>query len=109
MMFHKCKGRIYKVELTPKEQQAMDAEINRQLLERHAEFVDDVDYMIMRILHHEFGFGLTRLKRFYEAFIKDNDALVNHYETPDAGVYIAREEMNKIGCDIEKWNSERRG
>ena len=107
MKFHKCNGQIYKVELTPKEQKAMDAEINRQLIEKHSEFVDDVDYMIMRILHNEFGFGLTRLKRFYEAFIVDNDALVKHYEMADAGAYIARKEMNDIGCDIEKWNRER--
>ena len=104
MNFHKCNGQIYKVELTPKEQKAMDAEINRQVIEKHSEFVDDVDYMVMRILHKEFGFGLTRLKRFYEAFCIDNDALVKHYEIPDAGVYIARREMNAIGCNIEEWN-----
>ena len=107
MKFHKCNGQIYKVELTPKEREAMNAEINRQLIEKHSEFVDDVDYMVMRILHREFGFGFTRLKRFHEAFITDNDALVKHYEMPDAGAYIARKEMNAIGCDIEKWNSER--
>lgn len=107
MNFHKCNGQIFKVELTPKEQKAMDAEINRQLIEKHSEFVDDVDYMIMRILHDHFGFGLTRLKRFYEAFSADNNALVKHYEMADAGAYIARKEMNAIGCNIEEWNKER--
>lgn len=107
MNFHKCNGQIYKVELTPKEQKAMDAMINQQLIDKHSEFVDDVDYMIMRILHDRFGFGLTRLKRFHEAFIADNDALVKHYEMADAGAYIARKEMNEIGCNIEKWNQER--
>lgn len=107
MTFHKHKGHIYKVELSPKEQKAMDEEINRQIIARHMEFTDDVDYMIMRILHDHFGFGLTRLKRFYEVFIADNDDLVKHYEMADAGAYIARKEMNEIGCDIEKWNRER--
>lgn len=107
MKFHKCRGQIFKVELTPKEQKAMDEEINRQIVERHREFTDDCDYMIMRILHEHFGFGLTRLRRFYDFFSEDNDALVKHYEMPDAGVYIARKEMNEIGCNIEKWNSER--
>ena len=107
MQFHKCNGQIFKVDLTPKEQKALDAEINRQLIERHSKFADDVDYMIMRILHDEFGFGLTRLRRFYEAFFANNTELVKHYENPDAGAYIAREEMNKIGCNIEKWNRER--
>ena len=107
MKFHKYKGQIYKVELSPKEQKAMDEEINRQLIAKHLEFTDDVDYMIMRILHNHFGFGLSRLRRFYEAFAADNDALVKHYEMDDAGVYIARREMNEIGCNIEQWNSER--
>ena len=107
MKFHKHHGQIFKVELTPKEQKAMDEEINRQIIAKHSEFTDDVDYMIMRILHNYFGFGLTRLNRFYEAFTEENAALIKHYEMPDAGVYIARKEMNEIGCNIEKWNSER--
>lgn len=107
MKFHKCNGQIFKVELNSKEQKALDAEINRQLIEKHSEFTDDVDYMIMRILHEEFGFGLTRLRRFYEAFVANNTALVKHYEMADAGAYIARKEMNAIGCNIEKWNQER--
>lgn len=107
MNFVKCNGQIYKVTLTAKEQKAVDEEINRQLIEKHAEFVDDVDYMILRILHNEFGFGLTRLKRFYEAFVADNDALVKHYEMTDAGAYIARKEMNALGCNIEEWDRER--
>ena len=107
MRFHKCNGQIYKVELTPKEKKALDEETRKYLLAKHGEFADDVDYMIMRILHNHFWFGLTRLKRFYDAFHADNDELVKHYEIPDAGVYIARREMNEIGCNIEKWNSER--
>ena len=107
MKFHKHRGKIFKVELSPSEQKAMDEEINRQLIEKHREFTDDVDYMIMRVLHNHFGFGPGRLRRFYEAFSADNNALVKHYEMPDASVYIARKEMNKIGCDIEKWNRER--
>lgn len=107
MNFRRYKGQIYKVDLTAKEQRAMDEEINRQLVAKHLEFTDDVDYMIMRILHNHFRFGLTRLRRFYDAFCAENDALVKHYEMTDASVYIARKEMNEIGCNIEKWNSER--
>ena len=107
MTFKRFNGKIFGVKLTPKEQKAMDAEINRQIIERHLEFTDDCDYMIMHILHKHFGFGLTRLRRFYDLFCEENDELVEHYEMPDAGVFIARKEMNEIGCNIEKWNSER--
>ena len=109
MDFLKFKGQIFKVKLAPKEQKALDEEVNRQIIERHREFTDEFDYMIMHILHKHFGFGLTRLRRFYDLFTEENEAIIQHYEMPDAGVYIARKEMNDIGCNIEKWNSERGG
>ena len=107
MNFLKFNGQIYKVTLSAKEQKAMDEEINRQLIAKHKEFTDDFDYMILRVLYQHFEFDLDQLKAAYNLFVEDNDALIKHYEMPDAGVYIARQEMNKIGCDIEKWNKER--
>ncbi len=107
MNFKKFKGQIYKVEFTPKEQRAMEAEINRQLIETHRMFTDDFDYMVLRVLHNHFGFGLKRLRKAYDLFREDNDALVKHYEMPEAGAYIARKEMNAIGCNVEQWNRER--
>ena len=40
-------------------------------------------------------------------FVQDNEALIKHYESADAGAFIARKEMNAIGCNIEQWNRER--
>ena len=107
MNFIKFRGKILRVELTPKEQKALDENTRQYVLALHQKFGDDVDYMIMRILHNHFGFGLSRLRRFYEAFRVDNAALVKHYEMEDAGAYIARKEMNELGCNIEEWNKER--
>ena len=107
MIFNKFRGQIFGVKFTPKEQKALDEEINRQIVETHQQFVDDFDYMILRVLHNHFGFGLQRLKKAYDLFHEDNEALIKHYEMPDAGVYIARKEMNAIGANVEKWNSER--
>ena len=107
MNFKKFGGQIFGVEFTAKEQRAMDAEINRQLVEKNREFSDDVDYMVMKILHDHFGFGLKRLRRFYEHFMRDTEYLEKRYEMCDASTYIAREEMNALGANIEKWNQER--
>ena len=109
MNFKKFRGQIYDVDLTPKEQKAMEEKANQLLAARHREFADDVDYMILHILHRHFGFGPTRLRRFYEAFIIENEALIKRYEMSDAGTYIARKEMNAIGCNVEQWNNERSG
>ncbi len=42
----------------------------------------------------------------FKKFTEDNYALMQHYEMSDAGVYIARKEMNAIGCNVEQWNQE---
>ena len=107
MTFKKYKSQIFDVELTPKEQQAMNEKINEQIIATHRQFTDDFDYMILRVLHEHFGFGLQRLRKAYDLFVQDNEDLVKHYEMSDAGVYIARREMNAIGCNVEEWNKER--
>lgn len=107
MTFKKYRGQIFDVELTKKEQAALDVEIDRQTIEHHREFTDDFDYMVLYILHNHFGFEPAELRRFHDAFIVDNEALIQHYEMPDAGVYIARKEMDAIGCNVKQWNEER--
>lgn len=107
MTFKKFKGKIFDVELTPKEQRALEEKVNQQVIETNRRFENDFDYMILRVLHNHFGFGPKRLRKAYELFVKDNEALVKHYEMPDAGVYIARKEMNDIGCNVEQWSLER--
>ena len=100
-------GKVYGADLTPKERQAMNIEINKQLIENHKKFEDDVDYMVLYCLRKCFGFGSKRLKRYYDTFVKLNTELIKHYEMADAGVFIARKELNQIGCNVEQWNSER--
>ena len=107
MIFKKFKGQIFDVELTAKEQKFLDEKIRQQILEEHKEFADDFDYMILWVLHKHFGFGLKRLRKVYELFRQENEALTKHYESTDAGVFIARKEMNAIGCNVEEWNRER--
>ena len=107
MTFKRFQGQIFDVELTKKEQRALDEAITQQTIEHFNEFADDFEYMIMYIFHKYFGFGLTRLRRIHDVFIAEYDALVKYYEMPDADVYIARKMMNKFGCNIEEWNQER--
>jgi hypothetical protein len=106
MIFKKFNGQIFGVELSKKEQKAVDIEINRQILEHNRQFVDDFDYMVMKILHDQFGFGFTRLRRFHDVFRKEYDSLEKHYEMADAAPYVARKEMNALGVNIEQWNRE---
>lgn len=107
MIFKKHKGQIFDVELSPKEQKIMNEKINAQIIATHQRFTDDFDYMILYVLHKHFGFGPSRLRKAYDLFVEENESLIKHYEMPDAGVFIAREEMNAIGCNVEQWSRER--
>lgn len=107
MFFKKHKGQIFDVELSPKEQKIMNEKINAQIIATHQRFTDDFDYMILYVLHKHFGFGPSRLRKAYDLFVEENESLIKHYEMPDAGVFIAREEMNAIGCNVEQWSRER--
>ena len=107
MIFKKFKGQIFDVELNKKEQKILHEEINKQIIESHQKFTDDYDYMVLRIYHKYFGHGLKRLRKAYMLLLQDNEALIKHYESADAGAYIARKEMNAIGVDIEAWRNER--
>ena len=107
MIFKKHKGQIFDVELSPKEQKVMNEKINEQIIATHQQFTDDFDYMILYVLHKHFGFGPSRLRKAYDLFVEENESLIKHYEMPDAGVFIAREEMNAIGCNVEQWSRER--
>jgi hypothetical protein len=107
MIFKKFRGQIFDVELTTKEKKVLDEKVNQQIIETHQKFTDDFDYVILWILHNYFGFGLKRLRKAYDLFVKVNEALIKHYESADAGVFIARKEMNAIGCNVEQWNRER--
>jgi hypothetical protein len=107
MIFKRHRGQIFDVELSSKEQKAMEKKINQQILEQHRKFSDDFDYMILSVLHRHFGFGPVRLRRAYDLFRADYEGLKKRYEMAEAGVYIARKEMNELGCNVERWNKER--
>ena len=107
MTFSKYKGQIFDVKLSPKEQKVMNMKINEQIIANHRQFTDDFDYMILYVLREHFNFDLANLREFYDLIKEENDDLIERYEMADAGLYIAREEMNAIGCNVEEWNRER--
>lgn len=36
-----------------------------------------------------------------------HDRLIQHYEMPDDYTWLCKEELKKIGVDVEAWNRER--
>lgn len=108
MLVKKSGGKVFGAVLTAAEKKAMDMEINRQIVEADRRYTDDIDAMVLYTLRVHLGFGVKRLRRFYEAFSAEHDRLVQHYEMPDDYVWLCKEKLKEIGVDIEAWNRERR-
>lgn len=101
------KGKVYGAELTAKERRAMELEISRQIAEAERKHENDLDILVLYVLHVHLGFGKKRLRRFYEAFTIEHDKLVEHYEMPDDDVWLADFKLKKIGVDVAEWNAEK--
>ena len=109
MRVKKSGGRIFGADLTAAERRAMEIEINRQIAESDRQHANDIDAMVLYVLHTHLGFGKKRLRRFYEAFSVEHNKLIEHYEMPDGGAWLADRKLKEIGVDVTAWNAEKEG
>lgn len=77
MVVKKAGGKIYGAVLTSAEKKAMNMEIERQLAEYTRKHEVELNAMILYVLHEQLGFGEQRLRKFFDRFSVEIDALVN--------------------------------
>ena len=99
-------NKIYGAELTVKERKAMDIEIKKQIAAMEREHATALDALVLYALHKHLGWGKTRLRHFYEAFIVEHNRLIEYYEMPEDNAWLAKAKLKEIGVDVEAWNSE---
>lgn len=105
------KARLPNLHLGKDIQRAIQDEVDRQIDERIeaklTKHYSDLDAMTLYTLHEEFGFGVKRLRRFYEAVLQMHDRVTDFYEMDgDDFFFICREKLKEIGVDIDEWNRE---
>lgn len=109
MQVKKASGKVYGADLTSAEKKAMDLEIQRQLAEYDAKHILEIDAIILWQLHKQLGFGLKRLKRFFDTFNPAIDALIKRYELEDGDqVWLCTHQLKEYGIDLEKWEREQK-
>ena len=106
MRVKKAGGRVFGAELTAAERQALNIEINRQIVEADKRYTDDLDATVLYTLHTHLGFGKKRLRAFYDAFREEHRRMVQRYEMPDEHPWLCKEALKEIGVDIVQWNDE---
>lgn len=84
--------------------EAMMHEINQQILAKDKAYQLDIDTMVLWTLHQCYGWGATRLKKFYVAMMKEHLRMREFYELDD--LYPERHKLKEKGVDIEEWQKE---
>lgn len=108
MKIKKSGGRVYGADLTVAEKSAMQMEIQRQLAEYDRKHAIEIDAMILWVLHAQLGWGEKRLKRFYDSFSDEIDALIERYQMDkDDGVWLCTYKLKERGIDLEQWEREK--
>ncbi len=109
MRIKKASGRVFGASMTAAEKKAMDLEIQRQLAEYDKKHALEIDAMILWVLHEQLGWGEKRLRRFYEHFAGEIDALLQRYQMDnDDAVWLCTRKLKDYGIDIEQWDRERK-
>lgn len=108
MTVKKAGGRIFGATFTAAEKKALDIEIQREVKEVNEKNLLEIDALILYILHTKYGFGVKRLKDFFNSFGEAFDALNERYELPPGSeVWMATKKMEEYGVDLKAWEQER--
>lgn len=88
--------------------EAMKKQIMKELADWDQKHYQELDALVLWVLHEEFGFGEGRLKRFHDRFSKSIDELIERYVMDDSDdVWLCTRKLKEYGIDIEEWNKER--
>ena len=106
--FKKIKGKVFGVQMSKAEQQAMNEEINRQLAEKYKEWLINLDAMVLWTLHThpQIKFGKKRLKEFYKEFTKQHLELIDYYSCDGDDGKLCINKLKDVGIDLEEWIKE---
>lgn len=106
----KAKERLMKCHrtrnLNKAEQEAFEREISRQMAEWMEQHEFDIDKVVLYVLHKHFGFGYTRLKRFWKHLRLIEDELKQAYGDISTWDFLADISLKDIGVDVEAWERE---
>ena len=99
---------ILGADLNEKEKKALDIELGKEFAKYNLNNANEVDAIILWVLHDQFGFGHDRLKKFHAAFQPSLEELCKRYEmtNKDDELWLCTRKLLDIGVDIEVWNKE---
>lgn len=109
MRIKKSSGMIFGADLTSAERKALQIEVDRQLAEYTRKHWKSTDAIVLYSLAKTFGFGKTRLKKFFDEFGNRIEELIKHYELSDEdSAWICIEKLKEeYDIDLDEWEKEK--
>ena len=112
MFFKKNKGKIFGVDFSKSERRAMEKEFAKEFAEFDRKHAKEIDSLVLQVLRDEFGFGPTRMKRFYMAFMPAMQELLKRYELEDGDqvwlcTHMVNEYLSRHNTSLDEWEKER--
>lgn len=105
--FKKAGGKIFGVQFTAKEQEAISREIGRQAAMAEAKISMETDAAILWALRIRYGFGPKKLKAIWKDFVEAKRELWKHYELGEEDAdWICLYKLKEAGVDLAEWYKE---
>lgn len=96
-----------KKDLSPWQKKLMMKEIRRQCAEYYRKHEAEMVASMLWQLHIQEGWGVKRLRRFWESYTPNLTKLVDHYEMEDSErFWLCIRKLKDIGVDIVAWQNE---
>lgn len=105
MIVKRSGSKIFGAHLTKNEHLALEIEAKKMIIENEDKYRADMDAAILYYLHTKYGFGVKRLRDFWNGFNKLHDDMIRNYLEPDAA-WVCRVKLRDIGVDVLKWYEE---
>lgn len=107
MIVNRSGSKIFGAHLSKVERQALNIEVKKAIVENEELYRQDLDAAILYYLNTKYGFGVKRLRDFWDGFNKLHDEMIQHYmiDSEDAA-WVCREALKNIGVDVKQWYEE---
>jgi hypothetical protein len=99
------KSRVKKV--SDVDNKIITKEIRTQIGEQLLIMEKDIDALVLWYLHEEYGWGKTRLKKFYKGFSHKIKELSDWYVMAEGDqAWLADYKLKECGIDVDEWKKE---
>ena len=106
-VFKKALGKIYGIEFSKAEKEAMEKELRSQMTEYDRMHENEIDAMMLLALHKLAGFGPKRLKEFYCGFQPMLKDVMQQYDCGTSEIeWVCTQALKDYGIDISEWRTE---